>query len=49
MLDVLTLRLTAQRSEEPVGVRRVVDEEPHPAANALSRSMEEQTRRTPPR
>jgi hypothetical protein len=50
MLDVVTFRVNPHRCVEgPLGVKRVVDEEPQPVANALSRSIEGQISRTPPR
>ena len=41
MVDVLTFRRTAHRDEGPVGVSSVVDEEPHPVANAVSKNNHE--------
>jgi hypothetical protein len=41
MPDVRTFRVIAHRcAEGPIGVRRVVDEEPQAVANAVSRSIE---------
>ena len=45
----LTLRLTPQRPDGGVGVESVVDEVPHAAANAVSRTIKEAASRTPPR